>query len=286
MKIKLRALLMLLLVTTILLSSIQTEVYGINTIELEGKMVNGRFLVPMRNIFEAMNVTNINWDGKTRKITVKENNTTIILTIDSKEARINDKKVVLDTAATLIDGRTYVPLRFIGESLGASVHWNNDEQVAHVHKDGIKIRISKETIYIKSEGYFELNNNAYYGVQFSDGFFVAVNIDSFDMVGGAITKSYFVLVRPNKATVSKNITILGSGYFDDYYPLNKFEYISNYSTNPSRSELLSMDFYENLSKWNGKDTYIGLVHFKMFSSMDSIYFNDGVHECYLLLGAD
>ncbi len=48
MKIKLRALLMLLLVTTILLSSLQTEVYGINTIELEGKMVNGRFLVPMR----------------------------------------------------------------------------------------------------------------------------------------------------------------------------------------------------------------------------------------------
>jgi len=287
MKLKSKGLSMLILIVSLVLHmGAQTPVFAESLIEIEGKMIEGRFLVPMRSIFEALNVTNIQWDGKTQTITVIEQDTTIKLTIDSNEVMINNEKITLDTSAKLLDERTYVPLRFIGESLGATVEWNSEEQVAYVRKDGTTIRIAKEQIVIIGEGYLEDDGVAYYGVEFSDGFLVFVNIDSFDMAGGASTSSYYIGVTPRGAKTSKNITILGSGHFEDSQPLNQYEYINNYSNNPDKNELISMSFYENLNEWNGNDFYGGFVHFEMFNSIDEIYFNDGIHECYLSLGAN
>jgi hypothetical protein len=45
------------------------------------------------------------------------------LTLNSKQATVNGKAVTLDTAPIAIDGATYLPLRFVSESLGGSVDW-------------------------------------------------------------------------------------------------------------------------------------------------------------------
>lgn len=56
--------------------------------------------------------------------------TTIMLTIDQRQALVNGEAVTLDTAPVLdrATGRTFVPVRFIGETLGAYIGWSGAEQ--------------------------------------------------------------------------------------------------------------------------------------------------------------
>ena len=51
---------------------------------------------------------------------------TILLKIGSKNAYVNKQLVVLDVAPFIDSGRTFVPFRFVGESLGAQVGYTTD----------------------------------------------------------------------------------------------------------------------------------------------------------------
>ncbi len=90
-------------------------------------IVNGRTLVPMRAIFERLDCT-IEWDGETSTVTgIKSDllgETTVKLTLDDTTAYVNGNPITLDSPATLINDRTMVPVRFIAESLGATVGWD------------------------------------------------------------------------------------------------------------------------------------------------------------------
>jgi hypothetical protein len=56
----------------------------------------------------------------------KDGKITMILTIGSKNAYVNQQLVVLDVAPFIDSGRTFVPFRFVGESLGAQVGYTTD----------------------------------------------------------------------------------------------------------------------------------------------------------------
>jgi len=58
--------------------------------------------------------------------TGKDGKITIVLTIGSKNAYVNQQLVVLDVAPFIDSGRTFVPFRFVGESLGAEVGYTTD----------------------------------------------------------------------------------------------------------------------------------------------------------------
>lgn len=83
---------------------------------------DGRVLVPLRAIFEALGAT-VEWDEATKKIIGKKDATTVTLKLGETTAQVNDREITLDVAATSIQGRTLVPIRFIAESLGAKVKW-------------------------------------------------------------------------------------------------------------------------------------------------------------------
>ncbi|MEA3313367.1 MAG: stalk domain-containing protein [Caldisericota bacterium] len=89
-----------------------------------------RTVVPIRVIVEALGGT-IEWDGTERKVTINFNHTTIELWIDSPKARINGNEVYIDpnnhgVKPIIINDRTMLPLRFVAESLGCDVGWDND----------------------------------------------------------------------------------------------------------------------------------------------------------------
>lgn len=95
---------------------------------------NGRTLVPVRAIFESMGAT-VGWDGPTQTVTGTTKDRIIKLIIGKKAALINDKEVELDVPAKIINGSTMVPARFVAESLGAKVDWDNNTKSVLVNSE-------------------------------------------------------------------------------------------------------------------------------------------------------
>ena len=96
-------------------------------------IVNGRTLVPLRNIIEKFG-GKIEWDEATKTVNIISDSNTIELQIDSTIARVNGEEKVMDVAPCLINSRTMLPLRFISENLGISVEWNNDYRTIYLDK--------------------------------------------------------------------------------------------------------------------------------------------------------
>lgn len=97
-------------------------------------ILEGRTLVPLQVIFNAMGV-NLNWNGKNQIVTAQSKGITINLPIGSKAPTVNNVIVPLDVPATIIDGRTFVPVRFISESLGALVRWDESTKTIYITSD-------------------------------------------------------------------------------------------------------------------------------------------------------
>lgn len=115
-------------------------------------IVNDRTLVPARAIFEQLGAQ-ITWDGKTRQVGVALGEYKILLTIDNKKALVNDKNVEMDVPAQILNNRTLIPLRFVGEQLNMKVSWNAAEKLVTVDykKDGDVMAELDDIIYT-SEG--------------------------------------------------------------------------------------------------------------------------------------
>lgn len=86
---------------------------------------NERTMVPIRFISETLGYE-VKWDKDKREVEVLGKDTEIKLTIDSKNAKVNEKDVKLDAPASIKKERTFVPLRFVAENLKAEVKWDKD----------------------------------------------------------------------------------------------------------------------------------------------------------------
>jgi len=85
---------------------------------------NGRTLVPLRTIFEAMGAT-VEWDEATRTVKASTATTTVVLPIGSLAPTVNGLVWNIDVPAQIINSRTLAPLRFVGEALGGLVAWDS-----------------------------------------------------------------------------------------------------------------------------------------------------------------
>jgi hypothetical protein len=56
----------------------------------------------------------------------------IELTLGSTTAIVNGQEVLMDTKAGLVNNRTYVPLRFVLETLKLSVDWDKDTETIEI----------------------------------------------------------------------------------------------------------------------------------------------------------
>lgn len=98
------------------------------------QIINDRTMVPMRKIFESMGAT-VDWNGDTRTITSVKGDTTISMTIDNPEMTVNGSAVTLDSAPTIIDDRTLVPVRAIAEAFGSKVDWDGTTKTVTITDD-------------------------------------------------------------------------------------------------------------------------------------------------------
>lgn len=85
--------------------------------------IDGRVLVPVRAIFEAIGAT-VTWNETTRSVISKLNGKTVIMTIDSPIMTINGEKIKLDVTPKILNDRTMVPVRAATEAFNADVLWD------------------------------------------------------------------------------------------------------------------------------------------------------------------
>jgi|GEM_PF-3077078 len=94
-------------------------------------MEQGRVLIPVRAVGEALGV-NVGWNQDLQQITLTSGEENIELFIGDRFANINGVSAELDVPARTIQGRTLVPLRFVGQAFGAEVNWNSDLQLVEI----------------------------------------------------------------------------------------------------------------------------------------------------------
>jgi hypothetical protein len=123
---------------TSLLALAQAQI-GIN---INGNPVNvypqpimqaGRVFVPLRGVFENLGASVVYSNGQ---INATNATTEIALTIGSTQATVNGAPVTIDVAPFIVGQSTYVPLRFVSQALGASVYWDEGNQMVDITTSG------------------------------------------------------------------------------------------------------------------------------------------------------
>ena len=93
---------------------------------------DGRTLVPLRKIFEALNATVV-WNNTDNSVKVTKGDIKVEFKIGNKKMTVGDKEIKLDVEAQLINGRTLVPLRAISEAIELKVDWNGTTKIVNVY---------------------------------------------------------------------------------------------------------------------------------------------------------
>jgi hypothetical protein len=92
---------------------------------------SNRVQVPVRFVSEALGA-DVGWAGKTQTVTVVLDDDVITLVVGQKVFDVNGQKKQMDTAAQRKEARTFVPLRFVSEALGARVKWDAAIQTVEI----------------------------------------------------------------------------------------------------------------------------------------------------------
>ncbi len=87
---------------------------------------NDRTLVPIRIVTETLG-GKVDWNGVTKEVT---------LHIDGKEIKMTVGKTLekYGVAPVIIDGRTFVPVRFVADELGATIAWDDATKTVTITK--------------------------------------------------------------------------------------------------------------------------------------------------------
>jgi len=108
-------------------------------------LLNGRTMVPLRIVSEAFDA-NVEWDGVHYTVYINKNGTIehqeTLETMSSTYFKgmkmvnivVGGRRIIGDVPAILLNGRTMVPLRVIGEALGADIVWNQSTYTVKLTK--------------------------------------------------------------------------------------------------------------------------------------------------------
>ena len=116
--------------------------YGQIAVQLNGTALSlhptpivraGRVFVPLRGVFERMGATVVYDNGQ---INATDRGHTVSVSIGSTRAIVDGRAETLDVAPFIIGASSYVPLRFLSQSLGAQVRWDPTDDVVVITMGG------------------------------------------------------------------------------------------------------------------------------------------------------
>ena len=103
-----------------------------HTLDAAPFITQGRTMLPFRFLGEALGAQ-VGWDQAAQAVTYRLRGREVALVIGEPLAKLNGNPVNLEVAPQLVNGRTMVPLRAVGELLGARLEWQEATQTVIVH---------------------------------------------------------------------------------------------------------------------------------------------------------
>src|SRR5690606_7928035 len=91
-------------------------------------LVNGRYLVPLRAIAEALGA-GVTYAPETGRVFISRAERAVILEPGWLGVLVDGRAYVSEVAPQLLGGRTLVPLRLLSEGLGWSVMWDPETEM-------------------------------------------------------------------------------------------------------------------------------------------------------------
>lgn len=155
---------LLLLSSAVVVQAAPKILYDLTPIAFDQQPVveQGRILVPVRSICAAAGAE-VRWDGTTQTVTVTKEQTSLCFAVGAGTVYRNGDRVSLEVAPKIVKGRTFVPLRFVAEALGAAVDWDGATQTATVASAGpklVKVKLKEQdagrTVELQAGEVFEL----------------------------------------------------------------------------------------------------------------------------------
>lgn len=104
---------------------------------------NSRAQVPFRVTLEAFGA-NVNWDQKTRTAIADKDGVRVEVPIGKRYIVVNGKRVENDTAAMIVESKTYLPIRKVMEAFGSEVYWIKEDRTVDIISTKQKEELNKE----------------------------------------------------------------------------------------------------------------------------------------------
>ncbi len=99
--------------------------------DAQPQIYQNRTYVPIRVTAEYLGLT-INWNSKTETMTFSRDGITIDHTMRSNIVYVSGKALTFDTRSINVQNRTLMPIRMLGESIGATVDWDNAKRCVYI----------------------------------------------------------------------------------------------------------------------------------------------------------
>lgn len=97
---------------------------------------NGVSLSPVRELSNCLGANSVNWNGNDFTVGIDTDNGYILIDLKSDTAYTDNTFQKINSDIRIINGKTYVPVRFIAEFMGADVYWNNHYKNIEITMEG------------------------------------------------------------------------------------------------------------------------------------------------------
>lgn len=125
-------------------------------------IIKGSTLVPIRIISETLGAQ-VEWNSRSKKVKITHHDTRIEMTIGNPMVKVNELSQKILAAPVIRNGSTMLPIRFVGEALGAKVDWNEETKTVSVLENSLAepvIPDFKEDIFGRAVRTTDLPKNA------------------------------------------------------------------------------------------------------------------------------
>ncbi len=119
--------------------------------DAQPQIFSSRTYVPIRKTAESLGLS-IDWNSKTETLTFTREGVTIAHTMRSDIVYVNGETKRFDTKSINKNNRTLMPVRMLGESIGAQVDWDNTKRCVNITTSTPKVKSASASDTVVQSG--------------------------------------------------------------------------------------------------------------------------------------